>query len=107
MKSKNTLDKKINSLEQLLTKLKAQREEEKLNYLVEKKVEEILRIKLEDLNPNTKIAFTVQEAILKYSTSRSTIERAIKANKLPVSQKEVGCFRLIKKADLDNFFFNS
>lgn len=107
MKNKSQLDKKIESLEILLSKLKKQREEEKLNCLLEEKIEKILKTKIEDLNPNTKIAFTVQEAILKYSTSRSTIERAIKANKLPVSQKEVGCFRLIKKADLDNFFFNS
>mgnify|MGYP006165738329 CR=1 FL=1 len=48
MKSKSNLDKKINSIEQLLIKYKAQREEERLNYLVEKKVEEILKIKIEE-----------------------------------------------------------
>ncbi|WP_146193476.1 helix-turn-helix domain-containing protein [Flavobacterium sediminis] len=107
MKTKNPLDKKINSLEQLLIKLKAQREEERLNYLVEKKVEEILKLKIEEFNPTAKTAFTIKEAEKMYSTSRSTLERAIRENKLPVIQKQSFGNRLIKKTDLDNLFFNT
>ena len=107
MKSKSNLDKKINSIEQLLIKYKAQREEERLNYLVEKKVEEILKIKIEEFSPTAKIAFTRREAEIMYSTSRATIERAVKKKELPVLQKKRGCDRLFKKTDLDNFFFNT